>query len=438
MPGAWLIATGLGLALFCSAPLNNMDTMVAHEAGEQRNKAAWLRGLEITILVASILIAASLILHGSGVVPGAPMDQHFVETVNIQLHRANGHWVFQYPNLQNSGGISSSLSAGLYKLIIPTTHENLNWHFRIFSMATLLISSFALFQTAIPRNPGLRIAGFLIIATSGFQLLEPSSEVLAATFLNLFLIGVLRAWPPLLTAFFLALFGLSKVELILGAAALSMLWFYWEQHQGKAKAYTTIVYTCLWLGVFLLPAFMLQGANPFNGSRSTTAFLSTYSGFLRFHQFQSTTPSTGEAMKATKEIVFADAASFPQMVAKHPDLYFDYLGITAARSIPSILKVFKFMLLPLALVAMRWQRLQDNRFLLWAGLLAAACILLPSWLVIYVRMRYIAKVLPVLTAATIAGTLELSRRNKRWLSVTWISAILTIAWQLIGLTAYQD
>jgi hypothetical protein len=69
--------------------------------------------------------------------------------------------VFQYPNLQHAGGISSSLTAGLYKLIIPTTHENLNWHFRIFSMATLLISSFSLFQTAIPKNPGLRTAAFL-------------------------------------------------------------------------------------------------------------------------------------------------------------------------------------------------------------------------------------------------------------------------------------
>jgi hypothetical protein len=176
--------------------------MVTHEAGHRKPNAAWIKALEIAILVAAILISISMILKENGVVPGAPMDQHFVETVNIQLHRTNGHWVFQYPNLQNAGGISSSLSAGLYKLIIPTNHENLNWHFRIFSMATLLISSFSLFQTAIPINPRLRTAAFLIIATSGYQFLEPSSEVIAATFLNLFLIAVLRSWPTLLTAFF--------------------------------------------------------------------------------------------------------------------------------------------------------------------------------------------------------------------------------------------
>ena len=309
-------------------------------------------------------------------------------------------------------------------------------------MATLLISSFFLFHTAIPGNPGLRTAAFLIIATSGYQFLEPSSEVIAATFLNLFLIAVLRSWPTLWAAFFLTLFGLGKVELTLGALILSLFWFYWEYHQGKARPYRTIVYTGLWLGAFLLPAFLLQGANPLSGSRSSTAFLSAYSGFMRFHQFQSTTMTTHEAMEATTGTLFANAATLPEMVAKHPDLYFDFLGVSAARSIPNIITVFKFMLFPTAAVVIQWKGVRENRFLLWAGLLAAACILLPSWLVIYVRMRYIAKVLPAIIAGTIAGSLELSRNNKQGnnglLRVTWISAILTIAWQVVGLTGYQD
>ena len=62
-------------------------------------------------------------------------------------------------------------------------------------------------------------------------------------------------------------------------------------------------------------------------------------------------------------------------------------------------------------------------------------------------MRYIAKVLPALIAGTIAGCLELSQSdnlsnkglsNKGLLRMTWISAIMTIAWQVAGLTAYQD
>jgi len=253
------------------------------------------------------------------------MGQHFVETVNVQLHMTNGHWVFQYPDLHNAGGITSSLRAGFNKLIIPTNHKNLNWHFRIFSIATLLISGFSLFQTAIPRNPGLRTAVFLIITTSGQQFLEPSSEVIAATFLNLFLIALMRSWPTPLAAFF------------------DLVW-------------------------------------PGQGRKSSVAFQGAYSSFMRFHQFQSTIPTTDEATKATTETIFANAATLPEMVAKHPDLYFDFLGVSAARSIPNIIKVFEFMFVLMAAVAIQWKEVRENRFPLWAGLLPAATSYhLPSW-----------------------------------------------------------
>jgi len=400
------------------------------------------RLIEYSLLVACLLISASLILGESGVVPSAPMDQHFVETVNLELRLNNGQWVFQYPNLQYAGGITSSLVAGLYKLIIPTTHDNLNWHFRIFSMAGLLISSFCLFQTTIPKNPGLRTAAFLIIATSGYQLLQPSSDVLAGTFLCLFLIAALRAWPKLIAALFLALFGLGKVELTLGAIVLSLFWTYWQRQQGDRLAWRSIAYTVLWISAFLFPGLVLQGANPFAASRSTVAFMSAYSGFMRFHQFQAITPTTGEAIQATQDIVFRDAKSFTEVVVKYPDLYFDFLGVSAARSIPNLLKVFKFMLIPLGLICLRWRHIHANRWLMITALLAALCILLPSWLVIYVRMRYIAKVLPAITAATIAGVLELSDRDMRSKMrirrLTWISAVATILWQTLSLSAYQD
>jgi hypothetical protein len=411
--------------------------MVTHEAGLRTPNAAWLKALEIAILVAAILISISVILKQSGVVPGAPMDQHFVETVNIQLLRSNGHWVFQYPNLQHAGGISSSLTAGLYKLIIPTTHENLNWHFRIFSMATLLISSFSLFQTAIPKNPGLRTAAFLIIATSGFQFLEPTSEVVTATFLNLFLIAVLRSWPTIVAGLFLALFGLGKVELTLAATALSLFWCYWKFRQREKNAWLCLVVTWLWMSALLLPGLVVQGANPFIASRSTTAFLSAYTGFMRPHQVQSLGKLTeGQITAQTLQRVFDGSTTFPEIVGKHPKLYADYLGVSAARSIPNLLGVFKFMTIPIIAVFANWKRIHSNRFLVTASLIAAICILAPSWMVIFVRMRYIAKVLPAITAATLAGSLELKNNNIHRLTIACV--VSTIVYQLAGFSGYQD
>jgi len=399
---------------------------------------SWQALIAYAIVIAAIAISAAHILNDSGIVPAPPMDQHFVETSNLRLGRSGGHWAFHYPNLQNAGGISSSVAAGIYKLIIPTTHETLNWHFRIFSMTGLLISSFYLFKTAIPAHWGLRTAAFLIIATSGYQLLQPSSDVITATFLNLFLLAVLRCWPRTTAALFLTLFGLGKVELSLGAIAIAFLWYGYERRQGREKSYLVIAQTALWFFIFLLPAFVLEGSNPLQGSRSTVAFFSAYSGFMRFHQFLGSTPTTDEAMQATTGIVFPDCNSLIDVIRKHPRIYFDYIGVSATRSIPNITSVFKFMLAPVTLVAINWRQASRNRFLLLSAAVAAICILLPSWLVIFVRMRYIAKVLPAITAATMAGTVEISRINRLALPLTWSCALLTIAWQIMALSPYQD
>lgn len=416
--------------------LSKLQRMTAIPSLPQNKRLQWL---EFLVLVAALVISCAVILGGDGSVPSPPMDQHFVETVNLKIQRTNGHWQFQYPNLQYAGGISSSLAAGLYKLIIPTSHSNLNWHFRIFCMAGLLLSSFYLFRTAIPKHAGLRIAALLVVATSGFQLVQPSSDVICGTFLNLFLIAALRSWSKPLTALFLALFGLGKVELTLGAIALSILWFAWEYRQGFSKPMEGMILTWLWIGILLLPALVLKGSNPFVGSRSTVAFLSAYTGFLRPHQVINPRPLTDEQITAlTLTRVFGGAQSFPEIALNNPRLYGDFLGVSAARSIPNIGLVFKFMLLPFAGVCMSWKRISENWFLLFATLIACACILIPSWLVIFVRMRYIAKVLPAVTAATLACSVELGRKNNGSIRLAWAGASLTILWQLFQLSPYQD
>lgn len=398
----------------------------------------WHNLLEYSILIASVIISAFIILTGSGIVPKPPMDQHFVETVNIQLRREGGHFIFQYPNLMHAGGITSSLIAGLYKLIVPTTASTLNWSFKIFAMTGQLISSFFLLRTVIPQSFSLRILGFLVIATSGFQLLEPSSEVLSATLLSLFFIGALRPWPKAMPAFFLATFGLCKVELSLSAIALSLLWWWWERARGTAKPFRTALLTWMFMALFLAPGFVLTGSNPLAADRGSTAFFSTYKDTMRMHQFQMVPPTEAEADVAMRKTIFRDSPTFKDVIINHPNLYVDFLGISAVRSIPNVFKVFKFMIIPLIAALSRLNFIKDNRFILYGSILVAGCILLPSWLVIFVRMRYIAKVLPVVTAATIGSNLELAQTRKSHLALLWVCGLATITWQLFSLTPYQD
>ncbi|MFM9047493.1 MAG: hypothetical protein ACKOOH_07535 [Cyanobium sp.] len=394
--------------------------------------------LEYAILVAALLISTVLVFKGSGIVPKPYMDQHFVETVNLQLRREGGSFVFQYPNLMHAGGITSSLIAGVYKLLIPTTPSTLNWHFKIFSMLGYLLSSFALLRTAIQNAAPLRILGFLIIATSGFQLLEPSSDVLSAALLNLFFIGVIRRWPKLLSALILATFGLCKVELTLSAAVLSLLWCVWEWHRGSSRPYLPALLTFLWMALYLTPSFLLTGSSLLESDRSSTAFFSAYAAYMRFHQFQLSPPSEVEANLAIRNTIFRDASGFRDVVMKHPDLYLDFLGVSAARSIPNVVKVFKLMLVPFSLALWNLKHVKSYRYILIGAGLVSACILLPSWLVIFVRMRYIAKVIPLATVATIGASMELSNQRRFFMPLLWVCGVSTILWQLLSLTPYQD
>mgnify|MGYP003339707699 CR=1 FL=1 len=163
-----------------------------------------------------------------------------------------------------------------------------------------------------------------------------------------------------------------------------------------------------------------------------------FRSFLRLHQFQPIPPSEQEASVLIRQTVFRDTPSFRDVLVKHPDLYFDYVGVSAARSLPNVLKVFKFMIIPFLLVLAKIGWVRQNRFLLIGAILAASCILLPSWLVIYVRMRYIAKVLPLVTTATIASAIELSQRRKVYVPLVWVCGLSTILWQALSLTHYQD
>jgi hypothetical protein len=191
------------------------------------------------------------------------------------------------------------------------------------------------------------------------------------------------------------------------------------------------------MSALLLPGLMVQGANPFIASRSTTAFLSAYTGFMRPHQVQSLGKLTeGQITAQTLQRVFEGSTTFPEIVGKHPKLYADYLGVSAARSIPNLLGVFKFMTIPIIAVFANWKRIHSNRFLVTASLIAAICILAPSWMVIFVRMRYIAKVLPAITAATLAGSLELKNNNIHRLTIACV--VSTIVYQLAGFSGYQD
>jgi hypothetical protein len=381
------------------------------------------------LLVTSLIVSAACILRDSGVVPGHPMDQHFAETIDLSIRHSEGHWTFQYPALQNAGGITSSLIAGVYKLLIPTSKTTLNWHIRILAMVMYLGSSWWLVRSMVTTTQA-RILAYLLICVSGFQFIQPSSDLFAGTFFSLSLVALRKGWPTWLTGLLLAIFGLCKVDMIVAAVVIAVLWGFWEHRRGRPHPERLPLMTVGWLLLFLAPAFVVQGSNPMSGNRSLLAFMSAYTEFLGNHQFSGNPVSPGiDAMKKAQETIFPGVKNLADIVIKYPQLYFDFAGVSAARSLPNLVHAVKLMLIPLGLVIIQNKRLSTLRPFLILLLVAIACTLIPAWLVIYVRLRYVVKLFPAIVAITVGGCLELSATNKHANLILWSCGLGSLVWE---------
>jgi hypothetical protein len=384
--------------------------------------------LLLAILVAALLVSAFFILKDSGRPLAHPMDQSFISSADLRIGRSNDNWIFRYPNLMFSGGVSPNLIVGLYKLLIPTSPENINWHIRILAMTCYLGSSFLLIRQLIDIT-ALRLLALTIIATSGFQFIQPSNEVLAGSLLTLFFFAICVRWPLWITAFLLAMFGLAKVEFIVASLGMAAFWWLWERRRGNPHAVWAFILTVTWLGLLLLPSLFITGSNFDRFDRSMGSFMFTYVELSMPHQFSPSTQSIDDVVDQLKAGQFRESTSIFKFITQHPGLYLGHLGLSAAKGLPYFLHSFKFMLIPMAsILLLKAQRL---RHLLLLLLIAALLTLIPAWLLSYVRIRYLIKFFPAFIALAIAGCEELGD-SRPWVNVViWTSGIGTIIWQLI-------
>ncbi|MCS5698583.1 hypothetical protein NZK32_05950 [Cyanobium sp. FGCU-52] len=160
--------------------------------------------------------------------------------------------------------------------------------------------------------------------------------------------------------------------------------------------------------------------------------MSAYTEFFAHHQFAGSLPAElSTSMEIARIKIFGGASSFPEIVREFPTLYLDFVGLSAARSLPNIVNAFKLMLIPIAIVFFRQKNIQRNRFLLWGGLIASVCVIVPAWLVIYLRLRYAVKIAAPLIVIPLSGSMELGQNKPRYKKMAWLCGIGTIAWGLL-------
>jgi hypothetical protein len=387
----------------------------------------------LCLLLFALLASALAILRESGVVPPWPMDQSFAQVADLRIGRENGSWVFHYPNLQNSGGITSVLIAGIYKLIVPTTASNLNWHIRILAMAGYLISSACLILVYL-RHSSVRLISFVLVAVSGYQFVQPSSELFAATLLCFFLVCAVQRSSVWLASLLLVGYGFCKVELILSSMILAGYWMWSERRDPKRRLLIPLSYVT-WFGALLLPSIRLNGIQTLSGSRSWEAFKVKYTSLFHPHQLSAPSEDPWDYSHQTIDKIFPDSDhKIINVIRKYPRMYLDYLALAFTQSLLNILGGIKLLVIPAA-ICLTAPRISTERLRFATGALLIMILfgLIPAAFMGFVHVRYVMRYYPLIVVVLLGLCLD-SKQERAWVQpLVWVAAIATLILQIIFL-----
>jgi len=369
----------------------------------------------LLLFIFAAAVSLICILSQSGQVSAWPMDQSFVTRADLRISYLPSGWVFQYPRFSWSGGVSASLMVGLYKLIFSPPAETLNWHAKGLATILFLSSSLSLCLLLI-RGWLFQALAFLVIASSGLQFAEPSSDIMAASFFGFFLVSVRLGWPRLVSSGLLMFFGLSKIQLLTCSLGLGVLWYWWDFKVNRMR-WQIPAFMSLWFFLLMAPGFKLYGIDMIRTEKGLRTFVTSYMLLFSPHQFIVRPGSLADGMPDWREVmrlVFPGVKTMAGLVLTYPGKYFDFLLVSGSRSLYVIFQAMGLMLLPF-FQAMRLRAFQDKERLTMRFLGAAALFtLLPPMLLRFMSPRYLAIIfLPIVAlSAAAAGDPRAPRRLK--------------------------
>lgn len=407
-------------------------------------KAAWPRALEwaakpVGILALGLLLALGLssaaILSGPGAAPPWPEDQSFVEIVDLNLERADGVWQFRYPRLGHSGGITSSLVVGIYKLFVPVASSAINHHAKILGAALYFGTSWLLGRSLLRTRTGSLLFAALV-GTAGFQFFEPTSEVLAGSLFNLFLVGAVLPLHPVVTTAFLGGFALAKADCLPIMVSVAAVWLGFECP--RAHRVRALGALALSTGALLAPSLYLYGDWDLGSSRGVVAFGQHYSWLRDTGSEDAALSRDGGDWRRVFEADFPGAESVVDVVRDHPERYLEFLGLSIRSGILGLLAGLQGLVAPLVLSAASRQQPKPA---IRAARLALTCLAVTFVLATAfatLHVRYLARVYPALALVAVvfleATWRRVGFRPKHWPQAISLAAVgLTLVVQSLSL-----
>jgi hypothetical protein len=366
-------------------------------------------------LIVSIAVVVALILSGDGRVPPWPMDQSFAD-IDLHIYHNGTNWIFQYPVLSWSGGITGSLLVGGYKLIVPISPEALNWHVKIFAAVGFLVSLLWLARTYL-RDWLDQIATLAITVSSGLLFLEPSTELLAGASLNLFAVAIRSDRRTLLQALTLAVFSLIKIELLPVAASIAIFWVVASRQPIRRRLAFLLSFGVM-VAVLITLSIHFHGYQTVFLGREMQAFEQHYC--YLFH---------GDFNDACLARDMPDVQNFSDIVRNHTEQYLSFIWASLLQSARTIFYTLNLLALGAPLLITQALRLRgnDDGLITRLTLLVLAVTCSIAILFAFVHPRYLTRSFGLLVVASALALRETAVKQR----AQWLTNALVIALTIV-------
>lgn len=295
-----------------------------------------------------------------------------------------------YPEFES--GITSRLLVGLYNRVDDWEPVTSNAHIRAVAMVLYVLAGYLLFTAAPAGDARTSLLFMLLLWTSRYPFLWLSSELFAGAFLMLIFWSILRKHPFAVTALFVALFAFSKPDLIFTGSAVGLFLAYTSDTSWRPRLINAALLLAI-LTAFLLPGLVQDGpAYLQSQGRALYSFRQHYAALVQNHQMTTVRPDPWAEWEPYFLPVWGPSESIVELVTARPDLYLDFLFLSAARSLRNFVSANLIFLIPVwayAMAKISHRKIQITSLLLLIGFL-------PITLLSFTHVRYIARFYPLL------------------------------------------
>jgi hypothetical protein len=250
----------------------------------------------------------------------------------------------------------------------------------------------------------IEVAVLTIVATSGLLLLEPSTEVLAGAFLNLFAVTIRWHRQAILQGILLAVFSLVKVELLPIGVAVAAFWAFASGYPAKSRLAFMVAFV-MCVAAFIAPAIYLYGSEGLLSGRAFESFTTGYCFLF----------NAGASGQNCVQVDMPGANSMRDVVLGHTEDYLAFLAIATMQSLKNIFFTLNLLAFsPLLMFRLAFASMQsDDQNLARITLLAVLLTFAVTIPFVFLFPRYLTKLLGLLLVAGFLGLRE-ATAARRW------------------------